>query len=282
MHLIKSISVMHRFVKTQKRKNKTIGFTATMGCLHEGHLSLMRKAKKDCDLSIISIFVNPAQFSPNEDFKKYPRNINRDLALAKSVGADAVFYPSAKEMYPENYPTYVNTEKVGEVLCGKYRPGHFRGVTTIVLKLFNIIQPDIAYFGQKDIQQAVVIKKMVKDLNISVRIKVMPIIREFDGLAMSSRNNYLNQRENTDALILNRSLSKAKKMISDGEKDIKKISSTIKRLINAKKTAKIDYIACVDPDNLKPVSRINDKTLIALAVWFGRTRLIDNVVVNKR
>ena len=280
MQLISSIRKTRQFIATKRRKDKTIGFVPTMGYLHEGHLSLMRQAKRDCDVCVISIFVNPAQFSPNEDLKKYPRNINRDLALAKSVGVDAVFYPSSKAIYPEGYLTYVNVEKFTEVLCGESRPGHFRGVTIIVTKLFNIVQPDIAYFGQKDAQQAIVIKKMVQDLDMPVKIKIMPIVREPDGLAMSSRNAYLNLKERTDALVLYQSLIRAKRMIKKGERSSKKIVSAMRQMITAKKTADIDYISCVGLNNLEPLSRIQGRALIALAVFIGKTRLIDNIIVN--
>ena len=271
---------MRQFIATKRRKDKTIGFVPTMGYLHEGHLSLMRQAKKDRDISVISIFVNPAQFSPSEDFKKYPRNVRRDLALAKSAGVDVVFYPSSKAIYPKGYLTYVNVEKFTEVLCGKSRPGHFRGVITIVTKLFNIVQPDIAYFGQKDAQQAIVIKKMVQDLDMPVKIKIMPIVREPDGLAMSSRNAYLNLKERTDALVLYQSLIRAKRMIKKGERSSKKIVSAMRQMITAKKTADIDYISCVGLNNLEPLSRIQGRALIALAVFIGKTRLIDNIIVN--
>ena len=271
---------MRQFIKTQKKAKKTIGFVPTMGYLHEGHLSLMRQAKKDCDISVISIFVNPTQFGPREDYKKYPRNIKRDERLARSVGVDAIFYPTVKQMYPQGYLAYVNVEELTGVLCGKSRPGHFRGVTTIVAKLFNIVQSDIAYFGQKDAQQAIVIQKMVKDLDMPIKIKIMPIIREPDGLAMSSRNTYLNPQERIDALVLSQSLKKARQMVRQGKRSSKKIILQMRRMIAAKKTAKIDYISCVRLDSLEPVSQIKGKILIALAVWIGKTRLIDNIIIN--
>jgi len=280
MQLIRSIKQMRQFIKTQKKAKKTIGFVPTMGYLHEGHLSLMRQAKKDCDISVISIFVNPTQFGPREDYKKYPRNIKRDERLARSVGVDAIFYPTVKQMYPQGYLAYVNVEELTGVLCGKSRPGHFRGVTTIVAKLFNIVQSDIAYFGQKDAQQAIVIQKMVKDLDMPIKIKIMPIIREPDGLAMSSRNTYLNPQERIDALVLSQSLKKARQMVRQGKRSSKKIILQMRRMIAAKKTAKIDYISCVRLDSLEPVSQIKGKILIALAVWIGKTRLIDNIIIN--
>jgi len=271
---------MRQFVRIQRRRNKTIGFTPTMGYLHEGHLSLMRQAEKDCDISIISIFVNPTQFGPREDFKKYPRDIKRDERLAKSAGVDAIFYPNVKQMYPQGYLTYVKVEKLTEGLCARSRPTHFRGVTTIVTKLFNIVQPDIAYFGRKDAQQAIVINRMTKDLDMPIKIKIMPIIRESDGLAMSSRNAYLSSSGRKDALILYQCLKKAREMIKQGERSSRKIITTMRRMITAKKTTKIDYISCVNLDNLESVPQIKEKVLIALAVWIGKTRLIDNIIVN--
>lgn len=279
MLIIKSIKVLKSKIKRLRQEGKLIGFVPTMGCLHEGHLSLMRRAKKDCDVSIISIFVNPAQFGPSEDYKKYPRDLKRDENLARSTGVDMIFYPSVNEMYPKNHLTYVNVEKISEVLCGASRPGHFKGVATVVVKLFNIVQPDIAYFGQKDAQQARVIQQMTRDLNIPVKIKVMPIMREPDGLAMSSRNKYLSLQERESALILSESLKKARRMISSGIKSSATILSAVKNIIKTKKNIKIDYIACVDLETLKPVKAIKNNTLIALAVWVGKTRLIDNIIV---
>src|SRR3989338_4091671 len=219
MKLISNLKQLSFEVKKIKKENKTIGLVPTMGYLHEGHLSLMRQAKRDCHISLVSIFVNPTQFGPKEDYKKYPRNLKRDLTLARSAGVDIVFSPSAEEIYPENYRTYVNVEKLTDGLCGASRPGHFRGVATIVTKLFNLVRPDIAYFGQKDAQQARVIEKMAEDLNTGIKIKVMPIVREAAGLAMSSRNVYLNKEERKEAIVLYQSLKLAKKMILSGEGD---------------------------------------------------------------
>lgn len=279
MKVISDIARMRQFIIRAKAEHKSIGFVPTMGCLHQGHLSLIRQAKKDCDVCVVSIFVNPTQFGPKEDYKKYPRDLAQDSIMAKSAGCDAIFYPRVKEMYPENYLTYVNVEKITDYLCGVSRPGHFKGVATVVAKLFNIVQPDIAYFGGKDYQQALVIKRMVKDLDMPSAIKVMPIIRENDGLAMSSRNTYLNSQERLESAVLYQSLQKAKEMIAKGERDSKNIMKEIKKMILKKKTAKIDYIAIVDAQTLEPVSFIKGKTLIALAVWIGKTRLIDNIVL---
>ena len=279
MRLIRSIKKMYEFSKKAHLGGKTIGFVPTMGYLHQGHLSLIRKARKENDIVVVSIFVNPIQFGPKEDFKKYPRDLKRDMNLAKQVGTDVIFYPDAKDMYPEGFKTYVNVEELSEKLCGKFRPGHFKGVATVVTKLFNIVCPDIAYFGQKDAQQAIIIKRMVKDLNIPVKIKVLPIVREKDGLAMSSRNTYLNEKERKDALVLYQALNLAKDLIKSGITDSGKIIDRLRRFIKKKKNAKIDYISVVDTDNLNPVKKVSKKCLIALAVWIGRTRLIDNIIV---
>lgn len=278
--VISKISRMRRFIAIIKNQDKTIGFVPTMGYLHQGHLSLIKQAKKDCDICVLSIFVNPIQFGPKEDYNKYPRDLEQDRILAASAGCDCVFYPEVKEMYPKDYLTYVNVEKISQGLCGESRPGHFQGVATVVNKLFNIIQPDIAYFGEKDYQQAVVIKRMVLDLNMPLAIKLMPIIREQDGLAMSSRNSYLNPQERADAAILHQSLCKAKKLIKDGEIDTAKIIAKIKKEITSKDCAKIDYLSIVNPKTLEELKTIRGDAIIALAVWFGKTRLIDNMLIH--
>ncbi|MCX7661180.1 MAG: pantoate--beta-alanine ligase, partial [Candidatus Omnitrophica bacterium] len=227
-----------------------------------------------------SIFVNPIQFGPKEDFKKYPRPIKKDLKLCRDLGVDLVFYPKKEEMYSEDFKTYVFVENLSNVLCGKYRPGHFRGVTTVVAKLFNLVQPDIAYFGQKDAQQAIIIKKMVKDLNFPVSIKVIPTVRDTDGLALSSRNLYLNRNEREDALCLFEALNLAKELILRGEKDSYKIIKEMKKIIQKKKSAKVQYIEIVDLKELRPVRYIDKPILIALAVFIGNTRLIDNLILS--
>jgi len=279
MRLIRSIKKMYEFSKKAHLEGKTIGFVPTMGYLHQGHLSLIRKARKENDIVVVSIFVNPIQFGPKEDFKKYPRDLKRDMNLAKQVGTDVIFYPDAKDMYPEGFKTYVNVEQLSEKLCGKFRPGHFKGVATVVTKLFNIVCPDIAYFGQKDAQQAIIIKRIVADLNIPVKIKVLPIVREKDGLAMSSRNTYLNEKERKDALVLYQALNLAKELIKSGITDTKTIIRKMRQLIEKKKNAKIDYIEIVQMENLKSLKVISDNCLIALAVWIGKTRLIDNIII---
>jgi len=280
MQTFRNIKKLQKFIIGLKKIGKTIGFIPTMGYLHEGHLSLMRQSKKENNISVISIFVNPIQFGPKEDFKKYPRDFKRDEKLAKSAGVDIIFYPSIEQMYPAGYLSYVEVEKLSNLLCGASRPGHFRGVTTVVAKLFNIVQPDIAYFGQKDAQQARIIQKMTQDLNMPIKVKVMPIIRESDGLAMSSRNMYLSSQERKDALILNRALKEARRLIKTGVRDSRTIISTINYLISAKHTAKIDYVKIVDPQTLTEVKKIEKSVLIILAVWIGKTRLIDNLAVN--
>ncbi len=279
MKVVTSLREIKKFISSAKKNGKTVGLVPTMGYLHEGHLSLTRRAKKDCDVCVVSIFVNPLQFGPSEDFKRYPRNIKRDEALSKAAGVDIIFYPSVKIMYPSQHLTYVEVEKLSDGLCGASRPGHFRGVATVVTKLFNIIQPDTAYFGQKDIQQATIIHKMVEDLNMPVKIKVLPIVRVKDGLALSSRNVYLSQQQRIEAVILWQSLKKAGHLIGKGERSAKKVIFFIRKLIQTKKTAKIDYVECVDAVNLAPLKEIKGKVIIALAVWFGKTRLIDNIIL---
>lgn len=279
MRIITSPVAMFKFASRAKIKGKKVGFVPTMGALHEGHLSLIRAARKENKLVVVSIFVNPAQFGPKEDLKAYPRPVKKDLSLCRKEKVDLVFSPQPQDIYPKGFSTYCLVEGLSEVLCGKERPGHFRGVATVVLKLFNIVQPDIAYFGQKDAQQAIIIKRMARDLNIPVKIKVMPIVREIDGLAMSSRNVYLNMAQRLDALALSRALNLAQVLIRGGAKDTARIISRMRELINKKKSAKIDYIAIVDLKDLRPLQKIIDGCLIALAVRIGKTRLIDNIIV---
>lgn len=279
MRVVRSIKEISGISKQERLKRKTIGFIPTMGALHEGHLSLIRQARRDNDFVVVSIFVNPIQFGPREDFKKYPRGLQRDASLCRKEGVDIIFYPDAKTMYPQDYRTFVAVEGLSEVLCGRSRPGHFKGVATIVTKLFNIVRPDTAYFGQKDAQQALIIKKLTADLNIPLEIKVMPTVRERDGLALSSRNKYLNDRERQDAAVLYRSLNLAEDLINSGVKDTGAIIQKMRRIIQGKNSARIDYISIVDTDNLKPVKKIAGSCLIALVVRIGKTRLIDNILV---
>ena len=276
MKVYKNTKLLIDAIDKIKKQNLSIGFVPTMGYLHEGHLSLIRRAKKDADFVIVSIFVNPIQFGPKEDFKKYPRNIKKDTRLCRENGVDIIFTPSAKSIYQNSFSTYVNVENLTENLCGASRKGHFRGVTTVVTKLFNIIKPDMAYFGQKDAQQVVVIKKMVKDLNVPLKIKIMPIIREKDGLAMSSRNAYLNSQERLRALSIYKSLKLAKALYKNGERNAKKIIKKMRNLISKEKYIKVDYVSIVDLENLKNINKISKKILIAVAVKIGKIRLIDN------
>lgn len=262
-----------------KKEGRSVGLVPTMGCLHEGHMSLVRAAKKHTDVVVMSIFINPIQFGPKEDFEKYPRDQKRDEELARDAGVDVIFYPSLKDMYPEGYATYVTVEALTENLCGKSRPGHFSGVATVVTKLFNIVKPDVAYFGQKDMQQALMIKKMAADLNMDLDVKIMPIARRKDGLAMSSRNMYLSEAESKDAAILYQSLKQAENLIKGQERDVKKIIKTIEDMIKSKPTAKIDYVAVVDTKGLRDIKTISGEVMIALAVFFGSTRLIDNITI---
>ncbi len=280
MKTIENISRMTTFVKMMKKEGKSIGFVPTMGYLHEGHMSLVRAAKKYTDVVVMSIFVNPKQFGPNEDFEKYPNDLKHDEGMASESGIDVIFYPSLKDMYPEGYATYVTVEKLTSGLCGASRPGHFNGVATVVMKLFNIVKPAVAYFGQKDMQQALMIKKMAADLNMDIEVKIMPIVREKDGLAMSSRNMYLSEAERKDAAIIYQSLKSAESLIKGGERDAKKVIKAIEEMIRQSLSAKIDYAAVVDIKELKNIKTISGEIIVALAVFFGNTRLIDNIVIN--
>lgn len=277
MTIIKNIAIMTQVARKQRHKGRSIGFVPTMGALHEGHLSLIRQARRENDFTVVSIFVNPTQFGPKDDFEKYPRNLKKDAMLCKKEKVDIIFYPNAREMYPAEFKTYIEVKELSDYLCGKSRPGHFKGVATVVTKLFNIVQPDKAYFGQKDAQQSVIINRFVQDLNIPVKIKVMPTLREKDGLAMSSRNAYLSPQERKDAVVLFRSLKLAQDLINKGEKNSRKIISNMRGLIKSKKSAKIDYIDIIDAKTLKFIDKITDNYLIVLAVWIGKTRLIDNI-----
>jgi pantoate--beta-alanine ligase len=262
-----------------KRKDKTIGFVPTMGALHAGHVSLIQAARKENSILVVSIFVNPSQFSPNEDLNRYPRPLKQDLALCRGNGVDFIFLPSPDDMYPEGFTTYITVEGLSGLLCGKSRRNHFRGVATVVAKLFNIVCPSSAYFGQKDAQQAAIIKRMIKDLNMPVKLKVLPIIRESGGLALSSRNIYLNQAEKEDALVLSQSLRLAKQAVKKGQKNAGAIVNNVKKLIQKKKTVSLDYVALVDPENLLPVKTATAGSLLALAARIKRVRLIDNALL---
>ena len=278
MRIIKSIPALRSSIKYIKTQKKNIGFVPTMGALHEGHISLIRKSRRENDITIISIFVNPKQFGPKEDLSTYPRPEINDILLAKKEKVDIIFYPSEKEMYPASFLTSIKVDQITNSLCGSIRPGHFQGVTTVVGKLLNIVTPDILYLGQKDVQQVVVLKRLVADLNFPVSIKVCPIVREFDGLAMSTRNHHLTTRQRKEALVLYRSLRQARKNISAGERSATVITNLIRKQIKNTSSGAIEYITCTDADSLIPLKHVKGRTLIALAVKFGRTRLIDNII----
>ena len=280
MITIGRIAQMREAAKRAREEGKLIAFVPTMGFFHEGHLSLIRKANEVGDLVVVSSFVNPSQFGPGEDYENYPRDPERDRRLAQENGTDILFSPSVEEMYPQGHSTWVEVEGLTEVLCGKSRPGHFRGVTTVVAKLFLIVQPHYAIFGQKDYQQAQVIKRMVEDLNFDLKILVEPIVREPDGLAMSSRNLYLTPAQRKEATLLYRSLLRAKELVEGGERDAERVSALIKEMIAPLPSAKIDYVSVVDGENLRPLSKLTGKVLIALAVKIGRARLIDNILIS--
>ncbi len=276
--LIRKIKDMKQITKRLKKEGKTIGFVPTMGYLHEGHISLIRYSKKDNDITVVSIFVNPIQFGKNEDLDRYPRDLERDVEICGKEGVDYVFYPSADEMYPEGFSTYVEVEGITQRLCGTFRSGHFKGVTTVVAKLFNIVQPDKAYFGEKDYQQLKVIQKMVRDLNIDVEVIGCPLIREKDGLALSSRNKYLTPEERKSALSISRALFRAKQMFESGEKDPSKVIDEVKRIISSQPLVKeIQYVEVVDPEELTPKKKLEKGDVVAVAVFVGNTRLIDNI-----
>lgn len=270
---------LQQFIKGEKAKGKSIGFVPTMGFLHQGHLSLIERARKENDVVVVSIFVNPTQFGEGEDFEIYPRDFERDLSLINTVGADVIFYPQVDDIYPKNFKTYVEVYHITEKLCGASRPGHFKGVTTIVAKLFNMVLPDKAYFGLKDAQQVLVIKQMVKDLNFPIEIVPCPIIREEDGLAMSSRNVNLVGEERKAALVLSKSLIKAKELIEKGEKDGKKVKQFIIEEISKEHRTKIDYVQVVSAMSLEDAQVLEGELLIALAVKIGKVRLIDNIML---
>lgn len=297
MKIIKTIKEMQRIAGGARKKGEIIGLVPTMGYFHEGHLSLMREARRKSDLLVVSIFVNPTQFGPKEDFKSYPRDLRRDLRLTRKIGVDVIFPPAVKEMYPEGLLAPVDVGEIGNILEGAARPGHFRGVATVVAKLFNAVKPHQAYFGQKDFQQSVVIKKMVEDLDMDVEIVVLPTIREKDGLAISSRNVYLTKKEKEIAPILYKSLKMAEELIKKGERDSREIIGKMKELIKKEKLVRLEYIAITDPETLKEVKRINpirsprqgrgrrprrltsNGVNISLAAKIGRARLIDNITI---
>ncbi|MDD4171739.1 MAG: pantoate--beta-alanine ligase [Syntrophomonas sp.] len=280
MQTFTTVVAMQNWCIEQKRQGKTIGLVPTMGYLHQGHMALVREARLSCDIVVVSIFVNPIQFGIGEDYEDYPRDLEKDRLLLEQGQADAIFAPSVKEMYPSRYNSFV--EVIGEMsekLCAQSRPGHFRGVTTVVSKLFHICLPDIAFFGQKDAQQAMIIEKMVQELNFPLRIVRVPIVREADGLALSSRNVYLSAEHRTQAPVLHQSLQAARELIQSGERDATRVKELIVRTINSSPVADIVYAEIYDADTLADVQEISGRVLIALAVRFGTTRLIDNLIV---
>ncbi|KAB2878193.1 pantoate--beta-alanine ligase [bacterium] len=281
MIILTSPKEMNAWSQTARLQKKRIGFVPTMGCLHRGHLSLIEVARSQgkCDTVVMSVFVNPLQFAPNEDFDKYPRQWDVDKKLAEEAGVDVVFHPSSEDMYSTNAKTYVEVADLSSVMCGMTRPTHFRGVTTVVAKLMNIVSPQVTVFGQKDAQQCFIIRRMVKDLMMETEIIMAPIIRETDGLAMSSRNRYLSSDERTQAVCLSQSLEVAKKMINAGEKRSAVILEAMREYIQLNPLAKVDYITVVNPETLSEIAEVSPNSLIALAVYFGKTRLIDNIIL---
>ena len=280
MKIFERIADIKEYILFQKVKGKTVGLVPTMGYLHEGHASLIDRSAAENDITVVSVFVNPTQFAPNEDFASYPRDLAADIALAEQHGAEIIFAPSAEEMYPNGYNTYVDVHELTQGLCGKARPTHFRGVTTVVCKLFNITMPNRAYFGQKDAQQLAVITRMTRDLDMGIAIVPCPIIRESDGLAKSSRNVYLSANERSRAVILHKSLCMANDMIIGGERNVQTVRDAIVQMLESAAPTLIDYAEVVSADTLAPITSLTGRVLIALAVKFGNTRLIDNIIVD--
>jgi pantoate--beta-alanine ligase len=276
---LETIAEIQAYVAACRKRGASVGFVPTMGAFHEGHLSLMRQARKDNGAVVVSIFVNPLQFSAGEDYDRYPRRLEQDMRMAESEGADVLFYPSVAEMYPKGFDSHVDQTDLPGKLCGDFRPGHFRGVMTIVSKLFSIVKPDTAYFGQKDYQQFLIIRRMATDLNLSVEARLMPTVREDDGVAMSSRNVYLGPKQRKDATCLIRALRRAEEMTAAGESSAPKVAAEMRKVIQKVKGTRVEYIAIVNSETLEPVKEIKGRTLVALAVRIGKARLIDNVIV---
>jgi pantoate--beta-alanine ligase len=282
MEIIHHISEMQQWSDKQRFAGKRVAFVPTMGFLHEGHLSLVREGKQKGDVVVVSIFINPLQFNQQEDLTKYPRDLESDQKLLQELSVDALFYPEAAEMYPEGSQTAVTVEKVSEPLCGRFRPGHFRGVATVVAKLFNIVKPHVALFGEKDFQQYVVIKRMVKDLNFDLEVIGISTVREVDGLAMSSRNARLSPEERAQSLSLSRALNEAKGMVQKGEYQPAAILQKVEEIITREKSAHLEYASLCHPETLEEVAELSGPTLLALAVWVGEVRLIDNTILVPR
>ena len=280
MIILNTACDMTAFTKAAHRAGKRVGFVPTMGALHDGHLSLVRAAREQCEVVVVSIFVNPTQFGPNEDFAKYPRTFERDRTMLESQNADVIFSPSTAEMYPPGATTWVTVEGLSDKLDGRSRPGHFRGVTTVVSKLFNIVQPDSAFFGQKDAAQVAIIRKMVRDLNFDVQIVVCPIVREKEGLAMSSRNAYLSPEDRKRALVLSRSLRHLQELVEQGETNSAALIAAGKQVIAEEPSVRLDYFEIVDRDTLDPLPNVSSGALVAVAAYVGSTRLIDNAIIS--
>ena len=268
--------------KIRREQDRTVGLVPTMGALHEGHLSLVREARRMCDVVVVSVFVNPTQFGPGEDFEHYPRDLTKDTALLTDYNVDYIFAPTVEEMYPKGFSSYVNVEGLSEQLEGASRPGHFRGVATVVTILLNTVRPDFAFFGQKDAQQALVIRRLVKDLAFDTEVVILPIVREDSGLAISSRNLYLNADEQASAAVIHRALVQAKNTFKEGERSAARIADVVRSTIESEPRARLDYVAIADAETLDPVERVDERpTLIAVAAYIGKTRLIDNTILNK-
>ncbi len=281
MEVVEKVDELRKKVRKARKKGQRVGFVPTMGFFHPGHLALMKRARKECNVVVVSLFVNPTQFGPNEDYASYPRDFERDCRLARGVGADYLFHPSVEEIYPEPQLSWVEVEKVTQGLCGQFRPGHFRGVATVVAKLFNLVQPDVAYFGEKDYQQLQVIKRLVKDLNFPIEVVGVPTVREKDGLAMSSRNTYLLPSERQAALRLSQALKLAQVLYEGGERKASVIKERLKDFLKEEPLLKWDYIEVREPETLGEIEIIESQALVALAARVGKTRLIDNVVLGR-
>ncbi|HET7205142.1 MAG TPA: pantoate--beta-alanine ligase [Terriglobales bacterium] len=279
MEIFRTVEAMRSSSRSLRREGKRIGFVPTMGALHEGHLSLVRAAKAQSDVVAVSIFVNPTQFGPNEDFSRYPRTFERDCKLLEQEGVEFLFAPAGEEMYPPGATTYVTVESMSDKLCGRSRPGHFRGVTTVVSKLFNIVEADLAFFGQKDAAQVAIIKRLVRDLDIPVEIVVCPIVRETDGLAMSSRNAYLDPQQRKSALVLSRALRGVRQAFDQGERNPAELIAAGKKLFEEEPSVKLDYLEVVNPETLDALNELTTPALVAVAAYVGNTRLIDNLLL---
>lgn len=281
MQVVKTISEVREIVSSWRKEGLSVGLVPTMGFLHEGHQSLIEKSVSQNDRTVVSVFVNPIQFGPNEDLEAYPRDLEHDMTLVEKAGGDLIFHPEPSEMYPGHFTSFIDTTETTELLCGAVRPIHFRGVCTVVGKLFNIVCPDRAYFGQKDAQQLATIRRFVRDLNFPIGIIPCPIIREEDGLAKSSRNTYLSPEERQAALILSKSLRLGREAIENGEDNPQRVINIIKENLSTEPLARIDYVEIVDFENIQRVEKIEGETLVAIAVYIGKTRLIDNFIITK-